>query len=223
VTIASTVFDSQDAKTLGSQVSSRRDDTLVTSLQPSGQGDTASTRMQEIIRYVRQYDGGDCFFIAPVAVSETGATLEGYGVSTRAFEGLDVGFLHKNGFEASIGVRIVSQAQCPAVSFLGRLRQQPAPRLHIDSVSLRAGEPLTGSVEDDEGAAARFRRRHGGERLRLARAWYEPQIVRDCDVAARQRPRRTAPAAAGRRKCATVGEPAFPTSDSREPALLRGI
>jgi len=44
----------------------------------------------------------------------------------------------------------VTQAQCPAITFLQRLRRGSAraPRLQIDSVQMRNGEILTGSVED---------------------------------------------------------------------------
>jgi hypothetical protein len=104
-------------------------------------------RIGKIIRYVEQYDGGRCFFVAPVVVTETEAKLEGYGASARPFEALDAAFRHENGFEASIDVRLVTPAQCPAVAFLGRLRGAKAPRLHIEGFNLGPGAALTGTVD----------------------------------------------------------------------------
>jgi serine/threonine-protein kinase len=111
------------------------------------EGPVTPGRIGRIVRYVEQYDGGRCFFVAPVAVTETEAKLEGYGASARPFEALDAAFRHENGFEASIDVRLVNPAQCPAVTFLGQLRASNPPHLRIDGASLRAGGALTGSVD----------------------------------------------------------------------------
>jgi hypothetical protein len=106
-------------------------------------------RTQKVRQYVEQYDGGECFFVMPIAIGEVAATLEGFGASTRPFEALDRAFQRDQGFEASIGVRQVTQAQCPAITFLNRLRNERAraPRLQIDNVRLRNGEVLGGTVE----------------------------------------------------------------------------
>jgi serine/threonine-protein kinase len=112
-----------------------------------GEGPIIAGRIGKIVSYVEHYDGGRCFFVAPVAVTETEAKLEGYGASARPFEALDTAFRHENGFEASIDVRLVNPAQCPAVTFLGSLRGTTAPHLHIEGVSLGPGEVLTGSLD----------------------------------------------------------------------------
>jgi len=106
-------------------------------------------RTQKVKQYVEQYDGGECFFVMPVAIGEVAATLEGFGASTRPFEALDRAFQRDQGFEAQIGVRQVMPAQCPAITFLNRLRNERAraPRLQIDNVRLRNGEVLGGTVE----------------------------------------------------------------------------
>jgi serine/threonine-protein kinase len=111
------------------------------------EGPVVAGRIGKIVHYVEQYDGGRCFFVAPVAVTETEAKLEGYGASARPFEALDSAFRHENGFEASIDVRLVNPAQCPAVTFLGRLRGTNAPHLHIGGINLGPGEVLTGTVD----------------------------------------------------------------------------
>ena len=103
----------------------------------------------KIKRYVEQYDGGECFFVTPVAVVETRAVIEGFGASTQPFNALDAAFKRDNGFEADISIRQVTAPQCPAITFLGRLRDERAraPRLDIDKVNLRNGELLTGTVD----------------------------------------------------------------------------
>ncbi|HKA74546.1 MAG TPA: serine/threonine-protein kinase [Xanthobacteraceae bacterium] len=118
----------------------------------SGGGSTqpaAANRTERIKQFVEQYDGGECFFVTPLAIGESAATLEGFGASTRPFEALDSAFRRDQGFEPSIGVRQVTPAQCPAITFLNRLRGERAraPRLQIDSVRVQNGETLSGAIE----------------------------------------------------------------------------
>jgi serine/threonine-protein kinase len=105
-------------------------------------------RVDRITRYVNEYDGGDCFFVTPISVGDAAARIEGYGHSLAPFQALDSDFKKANGFEADIGIRQVTERQCPAITFLGRLRAQrgAAPQLDIGQTSLRSGEILTGSV-----------------------------------------------------------------------------
>jgi len=117
----------------------------VVTLTPAAPGN----RAEEIARYVGQYDGGDCFFVMPVAVSANAARIDGYGAAGAPFETLDAAFKKTNGFEANIDVRQVTAAQCPAITFLGRLRanRAQAPRLQVGQSSVRNGESLTGTIE----------------------------------------------------------------------------
>lgn len=114
-------------------------------LQPA----PSSGRAEQIERYISQYNGGDCFYISPNTVSASAARIDGYGASATAFQILDDAFKRTNGFEADIDVRQVTAAQCPAVTFLGRLRSERAraPRLQVGQTSLRSGEALSGSIE----------------------------------------------------------------------------
>jgi hypothetical protein len=117
------------------------------------QGPLRPERIEKIVRYVLQYDGGNCFFVAPVEVNELSATLQGYGASRQPFETLDRAFQHQNGFEATIDVRLVLPAQCPAVDFLGRLRGAVgAPNLRVESDRLSVDDSLTGVVDRDGGS-----------------------------------------------------------------------
>ena len=107
-------------------------------------------RSDVVRRFIQQYDGGDCFFITPVAIGASDAVVEGFGASTAPFDLLDRTFKKSQGFEASIGIRLVTPPQCPAVTFLNRLRVDGsrAPRISLASVKLRRGEALAGNVEN---------------------------------------------------------------------------
>ncbi|MCS3450440.1 MULTISPECIES: serine/threonine-protein kinase [Bradyrhizobium] len=119
--------------------------TLTPSPSPDGPG-----RAERIRKYVAQYAGGDCFFILPVAVSSSAAVIEGFGASTAPFDTFDKAFRKEQGFEASVGVRQVNQAQCPAVKFLSQVGsdQARAPRINLSATELKAGETLNGTVEN---------------------------------------------------------------------------
>ena len=121
-------------------------------LQPGlpGPSPPAVGRAEQITRYINSYDGGDCFFITPNNVTASAARIDGYGASAAPFERLDDAFKSTHGFEADIDVRQITAAQCPALSFVGRLRQNRdrAPQLQINETSLRSGQALTGTVQD---------------------------------------------------------------------------
>lgn len=104
---------------------------------------------EKITRYINEYQGGDCFFIVPVAIGQNTAQIEGYGVSISPFNALDEAFKRAHRFEADIGVRQVTKPQCPAVTFLSRIRDDrgPTPRLQIAETNLKSGQALTGTID----------------------------------------------------------------------------
>jgi Protein kinase domain len=111
--------------------------------------ETPQTPADKIRRYVEQYDGGQCFFITPVAVGEGRATIEGFGSSLQPFYTLDEAVKRNLGFEADIAIRMVTEAQCPVITFLAGLRSDRtrAPRVDIDSLVVKDGGTLTGIVD----------------------------------------------------------------------------
>jgi hypothetical protein len=117
---------------------------------PTSSTADAAARTDRVRRYVEQYNGGDCFFILPVAVSSNAAVIEGFSASTTPFDAFDKAFKRDLGFEASIGARLVTQAQCPAVKFLSQFgsNQVRAPRINLDSVEVKNGETLSGTIEN---------------------------------------------------------------------------
>jgi len=113
---------------------------------PSGEADPR----ERVRRYVEQYAGDDCFFVLPVAISSNAAIVEGFGASTAPFDALGKAFRRDLGFEASIGVRQVTQAQCPAIKFLNQLgsNRARAPRISLDAIEIRNGDTLSGTIEN---------------------------------------------------------------------------
>ena len=119
------------------------------SLNPLTPSETGISPSEKIKSYIEQYDGGNCFFIAPVAISEHAAAIEGFGSSMEPFRSFDIAFQRVIGFEADIGLRQVTEQQCPAITFLARLRGENARALHldIDREDLRSGDVLKGMVD----------------------------------------------------------------------------
>lgn len=104
---------------------------------------------EQLARYVRDYEGGDCFFLLPTSISTSRVIVEGFGSSAAAFGAFDEAFRRAHGFEAEVNVRLVTDAQCPAVRFIKAIGVNPASAPKLLLKSFRAGprEPLSGSVE----------------------------------------------------------------------------
>lgn len=107
-------------------------------------------KVDRVRRFVEQYNGGDCFFLLPVAISANAAVLEGYGASRAPFDTFGQAFGRDLGFQAAVGVREVTQAQCPAIRFLSQLGGNPAraPRINLAAVEVRSGDVLNGTIEN---------------------------------------------------------------------------
>ena len=112
---------------------------------------TLLTDPDQITRFVIDFDGGDCFYATPVQVGANAAIIVGLGASVAPFQQLDSAFTRAVGFEPNIGVKQVTAAQCPALSFLGRLRPglANAPRITVEGgTNVQSGQPLRGAVEN---------------------------------------------------------------------------
>jgi serine/threonine-protein kinase len=104
--------------------------------------------VRRIASFLNSYDGGDCFLIIPLKVAEGDTRMEVYGSSSAPFAALDGEFARENGFRAEISRRQVTEAQCGAVNFVRRLRNQSgtARRLDNRTETLASGPGLTGTV-----------------------------------------------------------------------------
>jgi serine/threonine-protein kinase len=133
-------------------------DVLPPEESPAGEEEPL-TRLAQVERYVREYSGGNCFFMTPLSIRDTGedisARLEVFGSAVEPVAALDEAFKQANGFEAQISFRQVTADQCPAVEFMNRVAgagaAAQAPALTLSSFELSPGAPLTGSVGDLDG------------------------------------------------------------------------
>jgi serine/threonine protein kinase len=114
---------------------------------PPAQPRTAAA--DKIRSFVEHYDGGNCFFLTPVAIGEHSALIEGLGSSDGPFMAFDKEFQRAMGFDPDIRVLQATDKQCPAIAFLARLRggNARAPRLDINQDSMRSGQVLNGMVD----------------------------------------------------------------------------
>ncbi len=108
--------------------------------------------VEGILDFANRYDGGDCFFVTSETVGDSTAPrdVDGLGRSVEPFQDLYNEFKRQSDREADIGFHQVMPAQCPAVNFLFRTRNQrgQVPRLEIHTAGLRSGGLLTGAVAD---------------------------------------------------------------------------
>ena len=102
-------------------------------------------------KFIREFNGGRCFFMWPVELGYQVATVEGYGPDVSAFTRFNAEFKAAAGYEADIKARTVSQAQCSVIDSLRRISLARGnginPSLTLQSrQTLAAGEELTGSI-----------------------------------------------------------------------------
>ena len=104
--------------------------------------------VRRIASFLNSYDGGDCFLIIPLKIAEGDTQIEVYGGSRAPFAALDGEFARENGFRAGISWHQVTEAQCGAVNFVRRLRNQSstARRLDIRTEPLAGGPVLSGTA-----------------------------------------------------------------------------
>lgn len=116
---------------------------------PAASAAPTMSRADRVRAYIDKYDGGDCFLVVPVAISQTAAIVEAFGAQAD-IDRFGRAFRSEQGFDASTGARQVTPAQCPAVRFLSRLRNSRIRPVRIDlsSVEIKSGELLTGTIEN---------------------------------------------------------------------------
>ncbi|MFZ4534401.1 MAG: serine/threonine-protein kinase, partial [Alsobacter sp.] len=95
----------------------------------------AATQAERIAQYIPTYEGGDRFFLNPVTNTGQAVNVEAFGSTPAPFAAFDDAFKAAHGFEAQIALRLVTDAQCPAVSFLRKVgvTGPQGPRLSIGS------------------------------------------------------------------------------------------
>ncbi len=97
-----------------------------------------------------RFDLGGCALAAPIEITDTRASLAGFGARAAPFEKLDRALKESVGIDPDIAFSEISDAQCPAVDFTARARETGGAtgdlRLDIRGAAVRGDEPLSGSI-----------------------------------------------------------------------------
>jgi hypothetical protein len=88
--------------------------------------------------------------LVPIAISRTAAAIEAYGASDQGFDAFAEAFNRQQGFEASVGRRQITPAQCPVLEFVkqSHSEQARAPRIVLNTTEVTNGDTLTGTIEN---------------------------------------------------------------------------
>jgi serine/threonine protein kinase len=99
--------------------------------------------------WIRNFDGGDCFFARGTSAAPRQVEVEGMGSEAEPFDKMDAAFQAKFGFEPNIQVRPLTASQCSVPNFLTALAPAlpPAMRINLESDHVKSGETLKGSVD----------------------------------------------------------------------------
>ncbi|TIT50800.1 MAG: serine/threonine protein kinase, partial [Mesorhizobium sp.] len=100
------------------------------------------------VSWVRNFNGGDCFYATLTSATETTAAIEGFGTGVQPFERMLSDFQARFHVEPDISVRLIEPAQCEVTNFLHFLDQMPAdkPRLVLDRTTVPSGSPIGGTL-----------------------------------------------------------------------------
>ncbi|MET1415362.1 serine/threonine-protein kinase [Roseibium sp. HPY-6] len=110
----------------------------------------ATLKPEDRVRnFISNYKAGDCMYLQPVQVAANSAEIEGFASRTPPFIAFDSDFTRQQGFEAKIQANLVSDAQCPAVSFLRATPQgneKTELRLDMQRTVVPNGENMAGRI-----------------------------------------------------------------------------
>jgi serine/threonine protein kinase len=104
--------------------------------------------MAQRVSWVRNFNGGDCFYATLTSATETTAAIEGFGTGVQPFERMLSDFQARFHVEPDISVRLIEPAQCEVTNFLRLLDQMPAdkPQLVLDRTTVSSGSPIGGTL-----------------------------------------------------------------------------
>jgi hypothetical protein len=108
--------------------------------------DDPSLRMAN---FIRDYNGGFCFFAVPRALDSPKPRIEGFGSRPDLIRLFGEAFRRALGVEPELGVRQITELQCPALGFVGTVLKSHIPeitvRLAADTIA--NGDELRGALD----------------------------------------------------------------------------
>lgn len=113
-------------------------------LPPKNALDHAAQR----VSWVRDFNGGDCFYATLTSATGAAVAIEGLGTEVQPFERMLSDFQARFRVEPDISVRLIEPAQCEVTNFLRFLDQMPAdkPQLVLDRTTVPSGSPIGGTL-----------------------------------------------------------------------------
>jgi serine/threonine-protein kinase len=98
--------------------------------------------------WVRDFNGGDCFYATLTSATETAVKIEGLGTEVQPFERMLSDFQARFHLEPDISVRLIEPAQCEVTNFLRFLDQMATdkPQLVLDRTTVPSGSPIGGTL-----------------------------------------------------------------------------
>jgi serine/threonine-protein kinase len=98
-------------------------------------------------QWVARFQGGDCYFARTTRAAAGDVAIEGFGTSAAPFEDMDRRFTKAFGFEPAIGVRAITQGQCPVIDLVrGSAEDADAMRIAMESDLITAGESVSARI-----------------------------------------------------------------------------
>ncbi|MEO1491960.1 MAG: protein kinase [Pseudomonadota bacterium] len=105
--------------------------------------------------YILGYDGGACFLSRPIELGPQKALIEVFAAEIPPVLAFDGDFKTQQGFEAQIGMRQITEDQCPLVFALDQVGPQAldnSVQIELSKDELAAGDRLTGTIQGGDGA-----------------------------------------------------------------------
>ncbi|RWB87777.1 MAG: serine/threonine protein kinase [Mesorhizobium sp.] len=104
--------------------------------------------LAERASWVRDYNGGNCFYATVTSAADRAAAIEGFGTAVQPFEQMLGDFQARFHLEPDISVRLITPSQCGVptlLRFLGRSGAE-SPELVLDRTSVPDGSPISGTL-----------------------------------------------------------------------------
>ncbi|MBN9064299.1 MAG: hypothetical protein BGP06_13710 [Rhizobiales bacterium 65-9] len=110
---------------------------------------TPDERAARIAQYVRYFEGGPCFFLSPVAITERTAAIDAFSLADQVVQTFDSDFRLVNGFAPQISPARLAPAQCPATAFLQRIEtaRDPSVKFDLKSPVAKVGQRVQGVID----------------------------------------------------------------------------
>lgn len=107
----------------------------------------AEVSKTDLAAWVANFNGGNCFMARSLSVASNSASIEGFGLTVEPFENLEKDFRSRFGIEPLIGMRTLSEPQCPVVEFV-RSAATPSMSVMLTDDVLTPREQLVAKISD---------------------------------------------------------------------------